>query len=332
MAEPLRGAELRTWNWELGTQNSRRPAHSRNGCDIVHATLAMRALYGIRAFKVAFALTQILPRPVTRKIADALAWWSLRSDAGVKKLARENLAIATGLSGCALDALVRENVRNFSRTLTDYFLSAGERAANANALLGELEGWKHITAARERGQGIVLVTGHIGHWELGGLTLALRGVPMTVVTLPEPSDALMRWRSASRQRLGIGTIAVGPGHDFAFVEMLRTLRENGCLAMLVDRPHPGTGIPVRQFGRDTEFSTGPAMLAHHTGAAVIPAFVIQQPDHRYRAIACPPVEMAAGPLRATLPENTQRIANVFEVLIREHPDQWFNYAPLFDKP
>ena len=307
-------------------------AHQLSTLNFQLSTIPVRSLYGIRAFKAAFTLTQLVPRPVTRKIADALAWWGFRNAHDLRKIACENLAIATGCSGAALNALVRENFRNFSRTLADYFLCAGERAANANALLGDLEGWEHIAAARERGRGIVLVTGHIGHWELGGLTLALRGVPMTVVTLPEPSDALMRWRSASRQRLGIGTIAVGPGHDFAFVEMLRTLRENGCLAMLVDRPHPGTGIVVRQFGRHTEFSTGPAMLAHHTGAAVIPAFVIQQPDHRYRAIACPPVEMAAGPLRATLQENTQRIANVFEVLIREHPDQWFNYAPLFKNP
>ncbi len=289
----------------------------------------MRSLYGITAFKTAYALAQILPRPVTRKIADALASLSLRRDAGVKNLARENLAIATGLAGPALDALVRENVRNFSRTLADYFHCAGERAANANALLGELEGWQHIAAARARGKGIVLVTGHLGHWELGGLTLASRGVPMSVVTLPEPSEALMRWRSAARRTLGIGTIAVGPGHDFAFVEMMRTLRDNACLAMLVDRPHPGTGTRVRQFGHTTEYSTGPAMLAHHTGAAIIPAFVIQQPDHRYRAIACPPVEMTTGPLRETLPENTQRIADVFESVIRSHPDQWFNYAPLF---
>ena len=289
-------------------------------------------LYSISAFKAAYALAQLLPRPVTRKIADAFAWWSLRTSPDLKKIARENLAVATGLTGENLDTLVRKNIRNFSRTLADYFLCAGDNAASANALLGELEGWEHIAAARERGRGIVLVTGHLGHWELGGLTLASRGVPMTVVTLPEPSDALMRWRSACRRRLGIGTIAVGPGHDFAFVEMFRALRENACLAMLVDRPHPGTGIAVRQFGRDTEFSTGPAMLAHHTGAAIIPAFVFQQPDHRYRAIACPPVEMTAGPLRETLQENVQRIADVFEVLIRAHPDQWFNYVPLFQAP
>jgi len=289
-------------------------------------------LYGISAFKAAFALTQLLPRPVTRQIADALAWWGLRTAPGLKKIARENLAIATGRTGESLDALVRVNFRNFSRMLADYFLCAGEHAANANALIGEFEGWEHLAAARERGRGIVLVTGHVGHWELGGLILALRGLPMSVVTLPEPSDALMRWRSTCRCRLGIGTIAVGQGHDFAFVEMLRTLNANGCLAMLVDRPHPGTGAAVRQFERVTQFSTAPAMLAHHTGATVIPAFVLRQSDHRYRALACPPVEMATGPLRATLQENVQRIADVFEVLIRAHPDQWFNYVPLFQNP
>ncbi len=293
-------------------------------------------LYRIGAFKAAFALAQLLPRPVLRKIADALAWWSLRSSPELGRIARTNLAVATGRTGASLDSLVRENIRCFSRMLADYFLCTGDHAARAIPLLGEMEGWEHIAAARELGKGIVLVTGHVGHWELGGITLALRGLPMTVVTLPEPSEDLMRWRSACRRRLGIGTIAVGPGHDFAFVEMLRALGANGCLAMLVDRPFADAGTStsttVRQFGRETQFSTAPAMLAHHTGAAVIPAFVLLQPDHRYRAIACPPVEMAAGPLRATLRENTQRIADVFEVLIRAHPEQWFNYVPLFRDP
>jgi len=289
-------------------------------------------LYGISAFKAAFALAQLLPRAVTRKIADVLAWCSLRHSPQLREIMRGNLAVATGLSGAKLDTLVRENVRCFSRMLTDYFLCAGHHARRANYLLDSTDGWKHIAAAQSAGRGIILVTAHLGHWELGGLLLALRGLHMTVVTLPEPSDELMRWRGACRQKLGIDTVAVGPGHDFAFLEMMRTLRGNGCLAMLVDRPYHGTGVTVRQFGRETQFSTGPAMLAHHTGAAVIPAFVLRLPNHRYRAITCPPVEMRAGPLRETLHENTQRIADVFEVLIRGHPDQWFNYVPLFSNP
>ena len=292
----------------------------------------MHSLYSLPAFKAAFAVAQILPRPVMRKIADALAWWGLRHSPELEKITRENLATATGFEDEKLDALVRENTRCFARMLADYFLCAGHHAARANDLLESTDGWEHIATAQAAGRGIILVTAHLGHWELGGLLLALRGLHMTVVTLPEPSAALTRWRGACRQCLGIGTVAVGPGHDFAFVEMLRTLRGNGCLAMLVDRPYHGTGIPVRQFGRTTEYSTAAAMLAHHTGAAVIPAFVLRLPNHRYRAITCPAVPMRTGPLREVLRENTQRIADVFEVRIREHPEQWFNYVSLFKNP
>ena len=292
----------------------------------------MRSLYSLRVFKAAFALAQLLPRPVTRKIADAFAGYGLRHSPELEKITRANLTVATGLSGEELDALVRENFRCFSRMLADYFLCAGDRASRATELLDSTEGSEHLAAAQAAGRGTILITAHLGHWELGGLLLALHGLRMTVITLPEPSEELTRWRGACRQRLGIGTIAVGPGHDFAFVEMLRTLRGNGCLAMLVDRPYEGTGVTVRQFGRTTEYSTAAAMLAHHTGAAVVPAFVLRLPNHRYRAITCPPVQMITGPLRDTMQENTQRIADVFEVLIRQHPDQWFNYVPLFQNP
>ena len=292
----------------------------------------MRSLYSLRAFKAAFALAQLLPRPVMRTVADALAAFRLRRSSEVERITRENLTIATGLTGERLDALVRENFRCFARMLADYFLCVGDHSCRANDLVESAEGWEHLAASRDAGRGTILITGHLGHWELGGLLLALRGLRMTVITLPEPSDELTRWRGACRQRLGIGTIAVGPGHDFAFVEMLRTLRSNGCLAMLVDRPYENTGTPVRQFGRETQYSSAAAMLAHHTGATVIPAFVLRLPNHRYRAITCPPIPMATGPLRETLHENTQRIADVFEVLIRQHPDQWFNYVPLFKNP
>jgi len=285
-------------------------------------------LYRIGAFKLGYAVAQLLPRPLARRLADGVAWWSLRRSPELRRMLHDNLAVATGRSGDPLDGLVRDNLRSFARMLADYFRFAGNRATEVRDII-DPEGWEHLEAARIRGKGTILVTGHLGHWELGGLILAMLGLPMTVVTLPEPSGELTRWRGVYRRRLGIGTIAVGPGNDFAFVEMLRVLRENGCLAMLVDRPYSDTGMPVKQFGRETHFSTAAAMLAHHTGAAVIPAFVLAQPGGRCRAIACPPVEMASGKLRDTLPINVQRIADIFETLIRRHPEQWFNYVPLF---
>jgi len=54
---------------------------------------------------------------------------------------------------------------------------------------------------------------------------------MSIVTLEEPSSELTRWRDAYRRQVGIRTHAVGPGHDFAFVEVIRTLRAGGIVAM-----------------------------------------------------------------------------------------------------
>ncbi len=276
-----------------------------------------------------YAIAQLLPRPLLHRIANGTALWTLRNSAELRRNLSENLAIATGRSGSELDRLVVANVQFFARMLADYFRFTGPRATQAARVVEDWEGWEHLAAARERGRGTILITGHLGHWELGGIVLAQRGLPMTVVTLPEPSDELMKWREGYRRQLGISTIAVGPGHSFAFVEMLRVLRENGVLAMLVDRPYSGTGMPVKQFGRAAQFSTAAALLAHHTGASVIPAFVLGQPGSRYRAFACPPVAMSPGDLRETLPVNVQRIADLFATLIRQHPEQWFNYVPLF---
>ncbi len=286
-------------------------------------------LYNLSVFKFGYASAQIIPRPIAQRIADGFAWWTLRNVPEVKSVLRGNLGVATGKKGAELEELVRENVRTFSRMLADYFLCAGDRCCRARELVAEWNGLHHIDEAQKRGKGTILITGHLGHWELGGLLLALSGVKLTVVTLPEPTPELMQWREAARRRLGIDTIAVGPGNDFAFVEMLRVLRSNGTLAMLVDRPYSGTGLPVEQFGQGTQFSTAAAMLAHHTGATVLPAFVLRRPDTRYTATAGAPIPMDEGPLRDTMQANVQRIADLFASLIREHPEQWCNYVPLF---
>jgi KDO2-lipid IV(A) lauroyltransferase len=286
-------------------------------------------LYNLSVFKFGYASAQIIPRPIAQRIALGFAWWSLRHSEELRRVMGENLHIATGRTGDELQLLVRDNVRSFCQMLADYFLCAGDKAVRAKELVTAWSGLEHLEAARARGKGTILITGHVGHWELGGLLLALSGVPITVVTLPEPSPELMRWREIARQRLGIRTIAVGPGQEFAFVEMLRVLRGNGVLAMLVDRPYSGAGMPVKQFGHQTQFSTAAALLAHHTGASIVPAFVLRQPDTRYLAAAYPPVEQLEGDLRETLPRNIQRIADLFASIIQKYPEQWFNYVPVF---
>ena len=87
---------------------------------------------------------------------------------------------------------------------------------------------------------------------------------------------------------------------------------------------------MRLFGAPARFSAAPAVLAHLTGATVLPSFVVGVGQGRYRAFIEPPVAMDVGELSTTMATNTQRLAAVFERVIAEHPDQWYHFVPIWD--
>jgi KDO2-lipid IV(A) lauroyltransferase len=291
----------------------------------------MNALYRLGSFELAMSLSRILPRAVAQGVASAVGQASYFSDRQARLALRENLEVVTAKTGRKLDALCRENFTNFSRMLADYFYCSGATPAKINALLEEWRGYQNLLDARAAGKGGILVTAHLGNWELGGMLLAVRDLPMTVLTLKEPSSALTRWREEYRRRLGIKTIEVGED-KFAFVEIVKTLRRNEFVAMLIDRPYLNSGTKINFFGQETLFSSAPALLWQHTGAAVLPAFVLKNESGKYLSFVDPPVALEArsDPAEA-LRHNTQQIASIFEKIIRAHPSQWYNYVPIWNK-
>jgi KDO2-lipid IV(A) lauroyltransferase len=288
-------------------------------------------IYTLRAFKLGLVAGHLLPRAWSQALAPWLARWCAGWTRAARAALRENLAvIEPGASADEIERRCQRTVENFARMLADYFRCAGR--ARIHDVLSESLGLGHLDAALERGRGVILTTGHLGHWELGGLLLANRGLPMTIVTLDEPTPGLTLWRDAFRRQAGIRTVTVGPGHRFAFVEMMQALRRNEIVAMLVDRPYAGSGVDVNFFERRTQFSTGPALLWQHTGAAVVPAFVLLDEGGGYtaRADAGLPFCEAGGPA-ASAAQNTQLLASHFENIIRQHSDQWFQFAPLWPR-
>lgn len=280
--------------------------------------------YRLGTFRAALRLARALPRDVSQEIAAALGLAGYAWSDGARESLRANLALATGKSGNDLDELCRETFANFVKMLADYFYCTLAEPAAIRPLIESWRGFEHIEAARARGKGGLLVTAHLGAWELGGILLALEGVPLTVVTLEEPTTELTRWREDYRRRFGVKTVAVG-SDPFSFVGIISALRRGEFVAMLVDRPYANSGVPVRLFGRETLFSSAPALLCQHTDAAVLPAFVLQTASGRYVSRIEPPVEMA----RDAAAENAQRIASAFEAIIRAHPAQWYHFVPVW---
>jgi len=266
-----------------------------------------------------------LPRTFTRSMSLAAG------ELGYRLCKDRRAALGRNLAALTADPIQRERLarncfHNFLRMLHDFCDCAENGTRRLNELMVQRRGFEFLEAARLKGKGTLLITGHLGAWELGGMVLASDGFPVNVVTMPEPTTELNEWRLKYRERFGIKTITIG-SDKFAFIEIIQALRRNELVAMLVDRPYMNSGIGVQFFGRPTLFSAAAARVWQHTQAAVIPAFVLQLEPGQYGCYAYSPIEMTA---EQTLEKNSQCVADVFQAIIREFPEQWFNFVPIWN--
>jgi KDO2-lipid IV(A) lauroyltransferase len=226
--------------------------------------------------------------------------------------------------------IARENYGEFAEKLVDLWR---HEAGAAGAVVVEPTGqWEPFRQAIAAGQGVLLVTPHLGNWELGGQLLAGFGVRPLVLSAPEPDSSLTAMRAQARARHGVDTLVVGTD-PFAFVAVIRRLQEGGVVALLVDRPVLGSGVEVEFFGRPYMASVAAAELARATGCRILPVHVVRE-GHSYRAHVLPPVDYDRLLLgtRGSRRELSGRILRVFEPVIRQFPGQWFHFVPVWKDP
>ena len=183
-----------------------------------------------------------------------------------------------------------------------------------------IEGWEHCRRALEKGKGMLLLTGHLGNWELSVTIFALLVKPLTAIYRPLDNPVLEAMVRQIRESAGNKTLP----KDRAMRPMLRTLKQNGVLGILIDQNvawYEGVFVPF--FGRKACTTDGIALLALHTGAPVLPGFLIRQTDGRYLIKFLAEVEtIRTGDRRQDVLTNTRRYNEILEELIRQYPDQW----------
>lgn len=241
-------------------------------------------------------------------------------------LVMENLRPVVGGEASRLRAIAKANGLGFAEKLVDLWrLEAGIRS---RVRLGSEVGWKPFREAVASQKGVLLVTVHLGNWELGGPLLTDLGVRPLVLSAEEPDSGLTTLRAAARAHHGIDTLVVG-SDPFAFVEVIRRLQEGGVVALLLDRP-VGSGVETRFFGRPFRASAAAAELARATGARIFPMVVIRDTEGPV-ARALPEVVYDRSELagRERRRDFTTRLLSTFEDVIREHPDQWFHFVSVW---
>ena len=185
----------------------------------------------------------------------------------------------------------------------------------------DMEGFEELRAAVEEGTGAVVVSGHLGNWEVAGASVAARGVPVDVVAHRQSNPLFDRYLVATRHRLGLTVIV----KNDAFRLALRSLSAGRVAAFVADQNIRRRGVFVDFFGSPAATAKGPAVFALRSGAPVFLGTAVRLPGRlsRYEVkIERVPVRRDA-PAQEAILELTQRHTSILEQRIREAPEQYF---------
>jgi len=182
------------------------------------------------------------------------------------------------------------------------------------------EALEALRRARERGRGIVAVTGHVGHWELLGWAMVKSGIPLSVIAKENVDPRLTSLVDDFRARGGVHTLwRARPG---SAVGMLRALRRGEMLGLLIDQDTRVQSLFVPFFGTPAATPRAASDLVLRTGAPALVTFAPRGPDGRYRLSAEELEVPATGDAEADALELTRRFSLAIEAAIRRTPEQW----------
>jgi len=233
-----------------------------------------------------------------------------------------------------VSGLAKRCFQNYSHKLLDYMTMQRLNSSNQGEWVEKEVGEENLKKALIGGRGVICVTPHLSHWELGGYVLASKGYPINILTLREESQYLSHYEEGLRKRAGIRTIIIDPKEkpNLAILDIAKRLRNNEIVAMVADRIREGEGIEVDFFGQPTLFPSGAAHLSIETGAAIVPVFVVLERNMKYWGIIREPISIRKGGTKEeAIRQCVQEMAMCFEEVISQYPDQWFNFFPYWKK-
>jgi lauroyl/myristoyl acyltransferase len=248
------------------------------------------------------------------------AWYWL--SAAQRRAALDNYAAALGRERTDPEVarVARRAFQNYGRMLMDFVLM-GSLTPEQLIERVTLEGRDHLDAALERGRGAIMAVPHMGSWDLAGSYAGAVGYKISAVTERFPgslNDAVVQ----ARRRFGMNVIMLGRSAVRALTE---ALRDNHIVALLCDLEQ-GPGLDVRFFGRRAIVPGGPAALALKTGAALMPANQYTTSPGRLRIHLDSALSLSEGETKEHV---MQRVIDRFEDFIRERPEQWYAFRPMF---
>jgi KDO2-lipid IV(A) lauroyltransferase len=262
-----------------------------------------------------------LPRLLARATGALVARIAYASLGRLRQVGLRNLALAFPETPAEeREHILRLEYRNLGWLLAEFCGMARYSPDYASRFI-RYEGLDHYLAARDRGQGVLVLTGHLGAWELSSFYHSLAGYPMGMVIRRLDNPLVDRMVNRIRCRHGNRVL-----HKDDFARgLLAAMRAGETVGILMDtNMTPPQGVFVPFFGTLACTASGLARVALKTGAAVVPGFLLwEEAERQYVLHFYPEVALVdTEDTEADTAENTARLTAVIEDIIRQYPSQW----------
>ncbi len=270
-----------------------------------------------------FYLLGSLPREQAHCLSDLLGGLWFRFDIRHRRVALNNLIRAFGreMGPAEIEDIARRVFKNIILVLFETGWCLHLRPEDFDKyfrIKNRLSG----SEDDQRRRGVLILTGHVGNWELMPIISAMINHTAHVLYRPMDYAPLERFFAQNRTRFGAKLIS----KDGSLLRVFKALKRQESVVMLLDQ-NVGwrRGVFVDFFGRRACTSYGLAFIALKTSAPVVPVFVVRNADRTgFTAEIGPEIPLIkTGDHQKDLEENTQHYNDVIEAVIRRHPDQWF---------
>ena len=198
------------------------------------------------------------------------------------------------------------------------------------------EGWDYLQEATAQGRGGIIVTSHLGNWDIGARMFSQRGLKMMLLMGEAQAKELDRRQKdgLSREGLDVNVAPADSGSPFGGLEALSLLKQGGFVSIAGDIAWTGQRqrAPVKFLGRTVQLPLAPHLLALVSGAPILTLFAFRVAPWKHSFTILPPRTVkAAGRAdrQAAVLESAQQYASDLENALRSHPWQWAVFEPFF---
>src|SRR5579884_1076526 len=219
-----------------------------------------------------------------------------------------------------LQQILKKSFQNLGKGLIEILKLENLNQDQIDSLI-TIEGEEYLDEAENEGNGTILITGHIGNWELMAAALSLRGYPLHVIAAPLYDPRIDEWIVRLRSRFQVETIS--RGSPSSSKKILGVLRKKEILGLLIDQDTKVNGVFVNFFNKKAYTPSGAAELALRSGAATMMCFITRLPNDHHRITIEKPMALVQSEEHAKDVEiNTARFTSRIEEHIKQYPDQW----------